>query len=168
MHPCKAPSLDGISPIFFQKFWSVVGRSVISSTLNVLNNNSSAVVLNHTHIALIPKVKKPKSPVDFRPISLCNVAFKTITKMIANRLKLFLPDIIDPAQSAFVPRRLITDNALLTYEIFHFMKYNKVESREAYAFKLDMSKIYDRVESNFLEQVMLKIGLGEGLVGTIM
>lgn len=168
MHPCKASGPDGMSALFFQKFWSVVGKSVIHSTLNVLNNGASPATLNHTFIALIPKFKHPRTPTEFRPISLCNVSFKIITKTIVNRLKRFLPLIIDPSQSAFVPGRLITDNALLAYEVFHYMKHNKAISRGSYAFKLDMSKAYDRVEWAFLEGVMRKIGIGDRLVETIM
>lgn len=136
--------------------------------MSVLNDGVSPDVLNHTYIALIPKIKIPRGPADFRPISLCNVAFKIITKTIANRLKLVLPDILDSTQSAFMPGRLITDNALLAYEIFHFMKHNKAVSKGSYAFKLDMSKAYDRVEWDFLEGVMLKLGVCVNLVNTIM
>lgn len=100
-----------------------VGNSIQNIVLNVLNNAYDPTTLNHTHIALIPKIKNPESPVDFRPISLCNVSL-LITKIIANHLKIHLPAIINPCQSAFVPRRLITDNALLAFEVFHFMNHN--------------------------------------------
>lgn len=125
-------------------------------------------ILNHTHIALVPKNKKPLSSSEFRPISLCNVSMKLVTKTIANKLKGCLPNLIDPCQSAFVPGRLITDNALLAFEIFHFMNHNKAVSRGSYAFKLDMSKAYDRVEWPFLRAMMLKLGICSGLVDTIM
>ena len=68
-------------------------------------------------------------PGDFRPISLCNVIFKIITKTIANRLKLILSDIIGKFQSAFVPERLIIDNALLTFESFHYMRKKKKKKK---------------------------------------
>jgi hypothetical protein len=101
---------------------------------------------NDTWVALIPKVKNPQSMKDLRPISLCNVVYKLVSKVLANRLKIILEDIIAPNQSAFVPGRLITDNVLLAHEVNHFM-HNKRKGQVGYAaVKLDMSKAYDRVE----------------------
>jgi len=98
--------------------------------LKILNGGGNLRNINYTYICLIPKKKKPKVPDDFQPISLCNVIFKIITKTIANRLKLILPHIIGKFQSAFVPRHLISDNALLAFESFHYMiKKKKVKAR---------------------------------------
>jgi hypothetical protein len=77
--------------------------------------------LNRMNIALIPKIKNPVSITDFRPISLCNVIYKMISRMLANILKRILPHIISPTQSAFIPRRLINDNVLAAYETLHTM-----------------------------------------------
>lgn len=71
---------------------------------------------------LILKCKKPKSPNEFRPISLCNMVMKLFSKSIANWVKQMLPDIIDVEQNTFVGGRLITDNALITMKCFHWMK----------------------------------------------
>lgn len=64
MKPSTAPGPDGMSALFFQKIWSIVGDEVTSIALNILNNGGDPSTLNHTYICLIPKKKK------YRPISL--------------------------------------------------------------------------------------------------
>uniref|UniRef100_A0A8R7ULM8 Reverse transcriptase domain-containing protein n=1 Tax=Triticum urartu TaxID=4572 RepID=A0A8R7ULM8_TRIUA len=104
---------------------------------------------------------------DLCPISLCNVVYKLISKVLANRLKQILPHVISPNQSAFIPGRLITDNILLAYECTHYMHRRK--GKEGYAVvKLDMSKAYDRVEWHFLEKMMRKLGFNELWISRIM
>lgn len=94
-----------------------------------LNGNSLTLLANFTYIALIPKITKPKMASDFRPISLCNVAYKIMAKMMANRLKSVLNEIISLKQSAFIYRRLITDNIMVAYEILHIMKVTKKKKK---------------------------------------
>lgn len=123
-----------------------------------LNDNSFAPSLNHTFIVLIPKVKSPAKVSEYRPISLCNVACKIMSKVLANRLKNFLNAIISQNQSAFILERLITDNIMVAYELLYLMKARKKGRVGAMAIKLDMSKTYDVVEWGFLEAIMTKMG----------
>jgi hypothetical protein len=158
MPPLKAPGPDGFSACFYQKNWAVMGEEVCGVILNFLNSGIMNKDLNSTYIALIPKVPNPSRVSEFRPISLCNVLYKIISKVLANRLKTVLPDIISYNQSAFIPGRLITDNILVAYETLHSMQ-TRLWGKEGYmALKLDMSKAYDRVEWGFLEAVMGRLG----------
>lgn len=95
MHPIKALGPDRMPALFFKKFWHIIGHDVLTTVLDVLNNNVDLSQLNHTHICLIQKIKKPKTqPKDYRPISLCNIIIKIVTKTIAYGLKMVLLDII--------------------------------------------------------------------------
>ncbi|KAL0409022.1 UNVERIFIED_CONTAM: putative mitochondrial protein [Sesamum radiatum] len=164
----KSPGPDGVPPIFFQKFWHIVKQDVVPYVLHVLNSCHMPPKLNSTHIVLIPKCKNPENLSQFRPISLCNVVYKLASKTVANRLKLLLDHIISPAQSAFVPGRLITDNILLAFELNHFLN-TKTKGRQGFmALKLDVSKAYDKVEWAFLEQVMYKLGFPSPFIRLVM
>ena len=105
---------------------------------------------------------------EFRPISLCNVSYKIISKVLANRLKPILNAIILENQSAFVPSRLITDNVLVAFEIMHYLK-NKREGKDKYmAIKLDLSKAYDKVEWGFLCNIMTTMGFNDKWISLMM
>jgi hypothetical protein len=158
MAPTKAPGPDGMPPVFYQKYWHVVGSDVTKAVLSCLNSGRILNSINHTFITLIPKTKNPERVTEFRPISLCNVIYKLISKVLANRLKIILPQIVSDSQSAFVPGRLITDNVLVAFETLHYMHHNKIGRDGAMALKLDMSKAYDRVEWIFLEKIMSRMG----------
>ena len=106
--------------------------------------------------------------VDFKPISLCNLIYKIISKVLTNRLKLILPQLISPTQSAFVPGRLITDNVLVAYETLHAMHIRKKGKKGALALKLDVSKAYDRVEWSFLKGMMIKLRFPKVWVDKVM
>ena len=121
MGPTKASGPDGINALFYQKFWHVVGDTLVLAMLDFLNNGNMLPKINHTNIVLIPKNRNPVKISDFRPISLCNVIYKIISKVLANRLKQVLPQIISPTQNAFVLGRLIIDNVLVAFETLHTM-----------------------------------------------
>lgn len=102
MNPTKAPGVDGLPALFYQKYWSTVGKDVVRTCLGILNDDKDLACLNETLLALIPKVEKPCKIEEYRPISLCNVIYKVVSKCLANRLRLTLEGTISETQSAFV------------------------------------------------------------------
>ena len=168
MHPDKSPGPDGMNPSFFQKHWDIVGASVVDSCLMFLNEGFLPNGINDTLICLIPKKNNPEKMGDLRPISLCNVIYKVVSKVIANRLKDVLPNVISEFQSAFLPGRMITNNVMLAFKISHFLKRKRQGKHGTTALKLDMSEAYDRVEWTFVEHMLLKLGFSDRFVNLIM
>jgi hypothetical protein len=168
MAPLKEPGPDGFPACFFLDNWATVGTKVCKASFTFFNSCILDESVNYTHIALVPKKPNATKVTDFRPIRLCNVGYKIISKVLANRLKLILPHIISHNQSAFIPGRLISDNILAAYETLHSMHtwmYGKVGYM---ALKLDMSKAYDWVEWVFLVEVMRRMGFAERWIQLIM
>ena len=93
---------------------------------------------------------------EFHPISLYNVLYKIYSKVLANRLKKFLPSLITEHQSAFAKKKLIADNIIVAFETLHHMKQHNLGKYGFMAIKLDMSKAYDRVECVYLERLWRK------------
>ena len=104
---------------------SLIMCYIISILLHYLNSATLPNHLNHTFITLIPKKKNPEFASEFRPISLCNVLYKLFSKVLANRLKKILPNIITENQSAFIKSRLISDNILVVFESLHSMQRHR-------------------------------------------
>uniref|UniRef100_A0A8R7RF30 Reverse transcriptase domain-containing protein n=1 Tax=Triticum urartu TaxID=4572 RepID=A0A8R7RF30_TRIUA len=123
--------------------------------------------INKTVLVLIPKIKAPQDLTQYRPISLCNVLYKIVSKVMAIRLRPILDEIISEEQSAFVPNRLISDNVLTAYECIHYLKRKKRKSG-ACAIKLDMAKAYDRVDWPYLWAVQAKLGFADQWIDRIM
>jgi hypothetical protein len=135
---------------------------------NFFTNGEMLVGVNDMVIVLIPKGTDAESLTDYRPISLCNVAYKIISKCLANLLRPLLEDIVSETQSAFIPGRLITDNAAIAFECFHKIQRSKNPRNNHCAYKLDLSKAYDRVDWGFLEKILHKLGFCEQWIGWIM
>eukprot|EP00253_Pinus_taeda_P036190 PITA_36190 len=121
----KAPGPDGFMSNFFQHFLELIKWEVWQVVEKSRNVRWMYPGLNATFIALIPKSEESNSPDKYRPIALCNIIYKIVSKVVALRLKLVLPFIISPEQSGYVEGRKITDRIILTHEIIHSLKQSK-------------------------------------------
>ncbi|KAM6590718.1 hypothetical protein CsatA_013323 [Cannabis sativa] len=149
----KAPGPDGMSVLFFKHYWESVGEDFCDAVADFFVKGRMHKGVNSTNVVLIPKMQNPKRPNQFRPISLCNVMYKVISKIIANRIKPILPSLICPTQAAFVPGRSIQDNNILVQEIIH--SFNRKKGKEGFfAIKIDLVKAYDRLSWTFIDHVL--------------
>lgn len=156
--PLKAPGEDGLPALFFQKGWKLIKNDLCQFIQMCFQNCSFPTCLNATLIALVPKVDNPKAMSDLRPISLCNTMYKVITKIIVSKLKPLLSDIISPNQVSFVLGQHITDNIFILQELMS--RFRNTKGKKGYiAWKIDLSKAYDRLSCRFVLDVLREMGL---------
>ena len=136
----KAPRVDGFHAGFYQAQWSTVGMSLCFFIKNIFHSNHIIAEINRTLLVLILKVDHPTSLKMVRPINLCIVPYKTVTKIIANRLQALLPDLIGPQQTSFVPGQYIIKNIVITQKVIHTMKKN-VRGKRMMAIKVDLKRL---------------------------
>ncbi|KAG7559487.1 Reverse transcriptase zinc-binding domain [Arabidopsis thaliana x Arabidopsis arenosa] len=158
IHADKAPGPDGFSASFFQSHWPTVGPQIILEIQNFFSSGILPRNINLTHVRLIPKITSPKKMSDYRPIALCTVYYKIISKILTKRLQPVLHSLVAENQSAFVPQRAISDNVLITHEVLHYLHASTAKKRCYMAVKTDMSKAYDRIEWEFIELVLQRMG----------
>lgn len=136
--------------------------------LYALNSGEIPHDLNHTFLTLIAKKKQPLSVAEYHPISLCNVLYKIISKVLGNRIRVYLPMLIFESQSSFVPGRQITNNIVIAYEIVHFLRMKGRGKQDFKSLKFDMSKTYSKVEWDYLEYTLFALGFLNHLIKLIM
>lgn len=164
----KAPGPDGLNGLFYQHYWDILKADLFGLVQDFFCTGVLQLALNQTTITLIPKVPNPKRLDQYHPISLCNYIYKIISKILANRLKPWLPMLISPEQSAFISGRQIQDNILIVQEVLHQLRIRKRKKHFQAVLKLDMQKAYDRVEWDFLRDYMLKLGFSSIWVQRVM
>ncbi|KAK3030135.1 hypothetical protein RJ639_038884 [Escallonia herrerae] len=121
----KAAGPDGMTALFFKTYRKITSFDVKESVKNFFITGHILKEQNHTLIALIPKQDNPVSVNHYRSISLCNVSYKLISKILASRLQAVLHQLVSPFQVAFVPKRLINDNSIIVQELWHTMRKKK-------------------------------------------
>ncbi|XP_019172466.1 PREDICTED: uncharacterized protein LOC109167850 [Ipomoea nil] len=141
---------------------------VASFIINCIESCDFPPGLTDTGVVLIPKKNTPEFVTDLRPIALSNVVYRIMAKMLSNRMKPLMEEIISESQSAFIPDRLIMDNILLAAEVGHFLNRKQCRMGGWSALKLDMANAYDRTEWSFLRKMMLALGFHGGWVELIM
>ncbi|PKU83813.1 Putative ribonuclease H protein [Dendrobium catenatum] len=149
-----APGPDGFSYAFYRKTWHIIGLQVYKAVGNFFSTGILPKGVKATAITLIPKSSHASNISDYRPISLCNVLYKIVAKVLANRLKDVLPHIIHESQSSFIANRCSTDNIILAAELLRDFKGNN----RMFCAKLDVKKAFDTISRNFIIARLLQKG----------
>ncbi|GJW17908.1 RNA-directed DNA polymerase, eukaryota [Tanacetum coccineum] len=153
----KSPGPDGYTFEFFRKYWTFIGNDIIQAVKAFFANGCFPRGCNSSFIALIPKIQDAKFVKDFRPISLIGSTYKIISKILANRLCLVLPDLISDVQSAFVANRQILDGPFILNELMSWCKHTKFKGM---IFKVDFEKAFDSVKWDYLDETLKSFGFG--------
>ncbi|KAJ0471319.1 putative RNA-directed DNA polymerase [Helianthus annuus] len=150
----RAPGPDGFNFKFIKRCWSSLREDLVKLFNKFYETGTLNSCCTSSFIALIPKVKDPVSPANFRPISLIGVINKVISKVLVNRLKGVVGKLISEQQSAFLAGRNIMDGPLVLNEVLSWLKKSK---RSGMYFKVDISKAYDSVNWSFLDSIMFQM-----------
>ncbi|XP_042056286.1 uncharacterized protein LOC121800861 [Salvia splendens] len=161
----SAAGLDGYSALFFHVCWEIIKEDVVDAVREFFSGSQIPRGIAATLIVLIPKKKNPTRWAEFRPISLCNVINKIISKLLTSRMAPLLPILTVSNQSGFIRGRLLSDNVFLAKELFHEIWKGVVSPNMV--LKLDMEKDYDRVQWPFLLKVLKKMSFSDKWVSFI-
>lgn len=104
---------DGMSALFYHHYWDTVQEDLCDSVKHFFHSGHLLRQLNHSFLVLLPKVENPSCIEQFRSVSLCNVAYKVVSKILTSRLKVVISKLISPFQAAFVPGCLIQENVII-------------------------------------------------------
>ncbi|XP_048592235.1 uncharacterized protein LOC125576362 [Brassica napus] len=153
----KVSGPDGFTKEFYVAAWKVIGQDFITAIQSFFLFGFLPSGINATILSLIPKTENAEKMKDFRPIACCNLLYKVISKVLANRLRIIFPDAIEPNQSAFITGRLLLENVLLASELVN--GYHKSAATQRSAIKFDISKAFDTVKWSFITSVLKAMGL---------
>ncbi|WOL07610.1 hypothetical protein Cni_G16354 [Canna indica] len=162
----KSPGMDGFTLEFYIHNWKIVKMDIKNELDKFWVTKSCPQEWKETVLVLVPKVEKARKIEEFRPIALCNVLYKVLTKIIVNRIRPVLCKLISPAQSAFILGRPMQDNVLVVNEVVNAFHTSK--AKEPYfIMKLDLEKAYDKVRWEAIYEVIRMMNFPELVIGWI-
>ncbi|KAI0519364.1 hypothetical protein KFK09_006808 [Dendrobium nobile] len=144
----SSPSSDGFNFEFYKSTWLITGPLVCKAVKSFFTKGYLPNRVKANAIALIPKSTHASNILDFRPIALCNVFYKIISKILASRMKDIMPHIIEVNQAGFIKNRIATDNILLASKIL--LDFKKSAKKNLMCAKLDIRKAFDSVSREFI------------------
>ncbi|XP_062094166.1 uncharacterized protein LOC133800227 [Humulus lupulus] len=148
----KSLGPDGFGSGFFKVLWRELEAEISAAILDFFECGNLPEEVNKATISLIPKTETHSRAADYRPIACCNSIYKCISKILCSRLASVLPSLVHQNQGAFVKNRLLAHNILILQVIIKGYKWKNISPR--CVLKIDLSKAYDMLDWNFLEDIL--------------
>ena len=161
----KAPGPDGFNVDLFKASWKTVKQDILDVMEDSRRSKTVLKALSASFIALIPKQEKVMTPDKFRPITLCNVVYKIISKVVAHRLKPFLPTLVSEEQASYVEGRQILNKIIQVHKVVHSLKSNK---QVGMIMQLHLVKAYDKLSWSYIRAVLSDYGFDHNWIRWVM
>ncbi|XP_074270876.1 uncharacterized protein LOC141594786 [Silene latifolia] len=162
----KSPGLDGFSSGFFKAAWDIVGNDYCLAIEDFFKNGFMPKQANVTLVTLISKKDIPQTVKDFRPISCCSTIYKTVSKILTNRLKDIMVYLVGPEQAAFVKDRNLFENVMLTQSLVK--GYTRKHITPRCMLKVDISKAFDTLQWKFIQDMLTGLNFPPRFVSWVM
>ena len=160
----KSPGLDGIPNEFYLKYWDIISKEVSKVIINIIFGTLLTGNQKRALITLIPKDGDLELLKSWRPISLLCSDVKIVAKILSNRLKPFMPDLISEDQFCMSNKSIVECNSQMR-DIIYYAGENNLNGA---LINLDWEKAFDRVSWEFLYKIMIKMGFSEFVIKWIM
>jgi len=151
----KSPGPDGFNFSFLKFCWDIMKGDAMNAVQSFAEGGSWPKGTNASFITLVLKVVNPQLLNDFRSISLVEIVYKIVSKILCSRLKRVLDKVIDPGKSAFLEGRGLLDSVVVANETLEEVKRNK---KECVVFKVEYEKGYDSVRWEFIYYMLGRLG----------
>ncbi|XP_074290961.1 uncharacterized protein LOC141617692 [Silene latifolia] len=162
----SGPGIDGFSAGFFKSAWNIIAKDFCKAVNQFFSSGRMSKQANSTVISLIPKKDIPNAVTDYRPISCCTVFYKTVSKILANRLQSILPSIVGPEQAAFVKGRSIFENIMLSQTLVK--GYNRATISPRCMIKVDIRKAFDSLQWSFIANMLSGLGFPKQFIDWVL
>ncbi|KAM0911464.1 hypothetical protein ACQ4PT_013479 [Festuca glaucescens] len=155
----RAPGPDGFTGAFYQRAWPIIKGDILAGLMKLgVGDGRGFARLNRALITLIPKKPEALEIKDFRPISLVHSFAKLFSKIIANRLRPRLGELVSMNQSAFIKHRSLHDNFVLVRQVARKINMRR---QTGVLLKLDIARAFDSISWSFLFEVLRRMGFGD-------
>jgi exonuclease III len=153
----KAPGMDGISQDFFREAWEVVKTDMLTIIQTMYTDGIQSMTQKLGIIVCIPKIPAPSIPEEYRYLTMLNADIKLLTRIIAARMNMWMPDLLHPSQHCGIQGRNIFDAIATIRDVVAYAEYDR---KALCIVSLDFAAAFDRISHQYLYQMIDRYGFG--------